>query len=76
MENLIPWLKGLAAALITGAANALTLAVVDPTTFDYTDAAGLKRIVSVVVVSGVIAAAAYLKQSPLPGVSSPGGGDA
>lgn len=58
------WAKGLAAAFITGAANAVVLLVADPATFNLTD--GLGKVGLVALVSGIVGAAAYLKQSPLP----------
>jgi hypothetical protein len=57
------WVKGLFAALITGAANAVVLVVVDPINFPLAD---LSRVGTAALVSGLIGAAAYLKQSPLP----------
>lgn len=57
------WVKGLVAAVVSGAANAIVLAVVDPANFPLTD---LSKVGTVAVVSGLVAAAAYLKQSPLP----------
>lgn len=57
------WLYGLGAALITGVANAVTLAVVDPQTFPLDN---LSRLGTVALVSGVLSVATYLKASPLP----------
>lgn len=57
------WLKGLLAAFISSAASALTVAVVDPQHFNLS---AWKPLATVVVVSGVVGAAAYLKQSPIP----------
>jgi hypothetical protein len=57
------WLKGLLTALIVGAANAITLTIVNPAIFNFED---LGRLGLVALVSGIISVAAYLKQSPLP----------
>lgn len=58
------WFKGLLAAIIGGASNSIMLIVVDPLTFNLQ--AGWKNLVTVCATSAVVAAAAYLKQSPLP----------
>lgn len=60
------WLKGLVAAAIGGAANGLVLTVVDPLMYNFQD--GFGSLMTVVLTSGAVAAAMYLKQSPLPGV--------
>lgn len=62
------WVKGLAAAVIGGAANAVTLFIVDPSAFTFAD--GGKKLLSFVAVNAVVALALYLKQSPLPGGNS------
>jgi hypothetical protein len=59
------WLKGLLSAIIGGAANSITVAVVEPASFNLGE--GLPKLVSVAAVSAIVAAAMYLKQSPLPG---------
>lgn len=67
MENLTNtgvWLKGLLAAVIGGAANALTMVIVDPLNFNLTN--GVNNLLSVAATSAIVAAAMYLKQSPLP----------
>lgn len=58
------WLRGLAAAAIGGAANAVTLLVVDPTSFNFDS--GFDRLWKVSAVSAILNAAFYLKQSPIP----------
>ena len=58
------WLEGLAAALIGGGANAVTVIVVDPLAFNLGE--GLPKLLQVVAVGAIVAAAAYLKQSPIP----------
>ena len=58
------WGKGLISAVIGGAANAITVAIVDPIAFNLQE--GASKLISVAVVSAIVAAAMYLKQSPLP----------
>lgn len=58
------WIEGLLAALIGGAANAVTVIVVDPLAFNLGE--GLPKLLQVVAVGAIVAAAAYLKQSPIP----------
>lgn len=65
MKNLIIWLNGLISAIIGGGANAITVMAVDPANFNVEN--GLSKIGTVAVVGAVVAAAMYLKQSPLPG---------
>ena len=64
MNNWRHWLKGLAAAAIGGAANSVTVLIVDPASFE--PATHAKKLVTVAVISGLVSAALYLKQSPLP----------
>lgn len=59
------WLHGLAAAIITGAAGAVSTALVAPSAVNLTHA-GLLTALKVAAISGLIGAAGYLKQSPLP----------
>lgn len=63
------WLHGLGSAVIGGAASAVTVVIVDPATFNLSTG-GLK-LLSVLAVSGIISAALYLKQSPLPPDTAP-----
>ena len=63
--NSTVWIKGLVAAIIGGAANAIVLVVVNPLEFNLAD--GLHNLLTVAATSAILAAAAYLKQSPLPG---------
>lgn len=58
------WVHGLVAATIGGTVNAIVLIVADPITFNLS--AGLNKLLSVALVSGVFNACLYLKQSPLP----------
>ena len=69
------WLYGLVAALIGGGASAVTAAfsamVLTPGQYSVSGTAGwnsLKLMGLTFIVSGIIAAFAYLKQSPLPPV--------
>jgi len=59
------WLKGLISAVVSGAANAITVVLVAPETFNLSE--GLPKLFAVVVSGAIIGCAAYLKQSPLPG---------
>jgi hypothetical protein len=58
------WLKGLVSAVVGGAANAVILMVADPLTFNLAE--GLPKLEMVAIVSALVSAAMYLKQSPLP----------
>ena len=64
-KNLILWLKGLLSAIIGGAANSVTVMIVDPATFNIEE--GLSKVGSVALISAIVAAAMYLKKSPVPG---------
>ncbi len=64
MGNWKHWLKGLISAFIGAAANSVTVVIVDPVNFN--PLTQTNKVLTVAVVSGVIAAALYLKQSPLP----------
>jgi hypothetical protein len=67
MDNGISvWVKGLVAAIVGGAANAITVIVVDPINFNLAE--GFGKVGQVAIVGALIAAAAYLKQSPIPEV--------
>lgn len=58
------WLQGLISAIISGAATSVTMIIVDPQTFNFDQ--GLKKVGIVALVSGLVSAANFLKQSPLP----------
>lgn len=62
--NLRNWAHGLGAAFIGGASSAVSVIVVDPKTFNIHE--GWKSLAEVCLVNGILLAAAYLKQSPLP----------
>lgn len=57
------WLKGLAAAVIGGVANTVTVMIVDPVAFNLSD---IGKLLQVAAVSAIVSAGLYLKQSPLP----------
>lgn len=58
------WLKGLVSAAIGAAANSVTVIIVAPETFNLQE--GLPKLASVAAISAMVAAANYLKKSPLP----------
>jgi hypothetical protein len=58
------WLKGLLSAIIGGAANSVTVMIVDPMAFNLDT--GLHKLGTVALVSAILSAAMYLKQSPVP----------
>jgi hypothetical protein len=64
MDGISIWIKGLVAAIIGGAANAITVIVVDPINFNLAE--GIGKVAQVATVGAILAAAAYLKQSPIP----------
>ena len=64
MKSIRNWIHGLVAAVVSGAANSITVAVVDPETFNIET--GLDKMLTVAAVAAIMGAAAYLKQSPLP----------
>lgn len=66
LGNIGVWLKGLIAAVIGGAANALTMVIVDPLNFNLNE--GVGNLLTVAATSAIVAAAMYLKRSPLPNV--------
>lgn len=59
------WLKGLAAAIVSSAANSVSVLIADPTHFN-PGIAGWKNLGVVALVSAIVGAALYLKQSPVP----------
>ena len=63
MTALIVWLKGIAAAAIGGAANSITVLIVDPQNFNFNE--GLPKLLSVAGVGAILAVAAYLAKSPI-----------
>lgn len=61
-----PWFKGLLSAIIGAIASGVLLVIVNPGTFDIFSKAGWKNIATACGTSALVAAASYLKQSPLP----------
>lgn len=57
------WLRGLIAAIVSGASSAVSAMVVDPTAFNTSD---LSKLGKVALASAIIGAVFYLKQSPIP----------
>lgn len=68
-EYIANWLKGLISAVIGGAANAFTASWISPETFNLDE--GLPKLLQMAAAGAVLAAGAYLKQSPLPVKPSP-----
>lgn len=66
MENLNvrSWLHGLAATMINGVASGVVLIIAEPEHFNIWD--GREKLITVSLLMGLIAAANYLKESPLP----------
>ena len=62
------WIHGLVSAFIGGAASSVSASIVAPNEFNLT-VEGLKRIGILMLVSGIVTACAYLKQSPIPVVN-------
>lgn len=62
--NWKPWLHGLGSAFIGGGASAVSASIIDPATFNIGD--GFGNMLSLWAVNGLVGAAFYLKQSPLP----------
>ncbi len=60
------WLKGLVAAAISSASNAIAALVADPKHFSPAEVGGFRKLGVVVLVSAIVGAALYLKQSPVP----------
>lgn len=58
------WLHGLIGAFIQSGATAVSVMVIDPAKFNLEE--GLANIGKLMLVSGIIGAALYLKSSPVP----------
>ena len=58
------WLHGLAATVINGFASGVVLIIAEPEHFNIWD--GRQKLITVSLVMGIVAAANYLKTSPLP----------
>lgn len=59
------YLHGATAAVISGAANAITLMVIDPVSFNVFQG-GFVKLAVAAGISGLVSLAAYLKTHPLP----------
>jgi hypothetical protein len=64
------WLNGVIGGFIGSASNVVTLLIVDPEKFSPGAVGGWRRLGEVVLVSGVVGAALFLKNHPTP-VQSP-----
>ena len=64
MENGLLWLKGLFSAIISGAASSVAVLIVDPATFNFGE--GIGKVGLIALISAIVGAANYLKQSPIP----------
>lgn len=64
LKNPSIWLHGLISAFISGTAVSIGCLIAEPATFNLEK--GLVVTLKVALVSGIVSAAAYLKQSPLP----------
>lgn len=58
------WLYGLISAAIGGAANSITVVIIDPQQFNLSE--GIYKLGSVALVGAILAAAMYVKSSPFP----------
>lgn len=77
ITNWRTWVRGVVGAVIGGAANAVTLMVVKPEDFNF--AAGFGNLGHFALISGIVSAALYLKQHPVPeddNANGPGAGGA
>lgn len=71
MKNVLNWIYGLLAAIIGAAANGVLVVLVAPESFNLNS--GLNKLLSVMLGFAIVAAAMYLKQSPLPPKDVTGG---
>lgn len=58
------WWRGLAAAVVNGVASGVVLVIADPAQFNLQD--GRSKLLTTSVVLGLLGAANFLKQSPIP----------
>lgn len=68
-QNWKQWLKSLIAAVIGGAANSLSAAVVDPAHFNLSG--GLHNLAEMAAAGAFISLIMFLKQSPVPPDAGP-----
>lgn len=66
--SLETWLRGLVGGVIGGASSSICMTVVDPSTFNFQD--GWPKLWHLIIVTSLVSAAMYLKQSPLPAIST------
>lgn len=60
------WIKGLVAAVVSSAANSISVLIADPKHFNPGAAGGFRNLGVVALVSAIVGGALYLKQSPVP----------
>lgn len=58
------WVGGVVAAFVSAAANGVSVVIVAPETFNLD--AGLKKLIEVCMVFGIVGLAAFLKTHPIP----------
>lgn len=63
------WLRGLMAAAINGAASGVVLVIAEPEHFNIYD--GREKLLMTSMVLGLLAAANFLKEHPIPDVEKP-----
>ncbi len=63
-KNARVWWRGLVAAIVAAASNAITVMIVEPQHFNLQD--GFDKVGQVALSSGFVGAVLYLKQHPLP----------
>jgi len=63
MKTFLLWIKGLLSAVIGGAANSITVMIIDPQSYNLSD--GIGKLGTVALVGALVSAAMYLKQSPI-----------
>jgi len=66
MSKLETWVNGVVGGFIGASSNVITLLIVDPGKFSPTSQGGWGHLGEVVLVSGVVGAALYLKNHPTP----------
>ena len=69
MNTFLKWLYGLASAAIGAAASGITAGIVAPESFNFSTA-GLEKLGALCGVNALVAIGFYLKQSPLPAIST------
>jgi hypothetical protein len=69
MDTFFKWFYGLLSVSISAAASCVTAGVVAPESFNFSHA-GLEKLGALCGVNAILAAALYLKQSPLPTIQT------